>query len=121
MKKGIKDDMTSLEFINQNIFECKNHIEHLETQIIEDKKYPSLVKAHKERIEELKPILKQLQQIKSVLEAWEICKKYHHINKYNGKRFDITIWLNTENCGFKSCASYEECLKVKKELEVEDE
>lgn len=66
--------MNSLEFINQNIFECKNHIEHLEIKIIEDKKYPSLVKYHKERIEELKPILKQLQQIKTVLEAWEISK-----------------------------------------------
>lgn len=64
--------MNSLEFINQNIFECKNYIEHLENKIIEDKKYPSLVKDHKERIEEIKPILNHLQQIKSELEAWEV-------------------------------------------------
>lgn len=64
--------MTNLEFLNQNIIECEKHIEHLETQIIEDKKYPSFVKAHKERIKELKLILKHLQQIKSVLEVWEV-------------------------------------------------
>lgn len=67
--------------------------------------------------------LTHLNQIKDILESWEICKKYSHINNYNSnnKRFDITIWLNTENCDFKSCATYDECLKVKNALEVKDE
>lgn len=64
--------MTDLEFINQNICDTKNYIKHLEIKIIEDKKYPSFVKDHQERIEELKPILKHLEQIKAKLEAWEV-------------------------------------------------
>lgn len=66
--------------------------------------------------------LKYLQQIKSELEAWEICKKHSYINNCdsNSNCFTITIWLNTANCDFKSCASFEECLKVKKALEVEE-
>lgn len=63
------------EFINQNIFECKNHIQHLNNKINECKEYPSFVKSHKERIEELKPILQQLEQIKSELDVLQILTK----------------------------------------------
>ena len=88
--------MNNLEFINQNIFECENRIEHLEIKIIEDKKYPSLVKSHKECIEELKPILKHLEQIKNILEAWKelnelfIIKPYYQ-DKENNKYPAIMI------------------------------
>lgn len=108
--------MTSLEFINQNIFECKNHIEHLENKIIEDKKYPSFVKCHKERIEELKPILKVLEQIKTELEAWEAIKKhieYFPENYWNG--------IPKELITLTSPFSREDYLIIKKALEVEDE
>lgn len=67
--------MNSLEFINQNICDTKNYIKHLEIKIIEDKIYPSFVKSHKERIEEIKPILKHLETIKAKLEAWEVVKE----------------------------------------------
>lgn len=64
--------MSSLEFINLEIKGLNKEIEYLQNKIIEDKIYPSFVKSHKERIEELKPILQQLEQIKSKLEAWEV-------------------------------------------------
>lgn len=64
----------TIEFINQNIFECKDHIQHLNNKINEYKEYPSFVKSHKEQIENLEPILQILEQIKSELEAWEVCK-----------------------------------------------
>ena len=50
------------------------------------------------------------------LEALEIIKKHTLIQK-NGDGFTITVWFNTENCDFKSCASMEEILKVRKVLE----
>lgn len=120
--------MNSLEFINQQIEEIKKAIKQSKLRIEEFKKYPSLVKGHKERIEELKPILKHLEQIKSVLEVWKVCKQNAHINKYEDinknrskQRFDICIWLNTENCNLKGCAKYKDILKVRKALEVKDE
>lgn len=64
----------TIEFIKINIFECKNHIQYLNNKINEDKKYPSFVKCHKEQIENLKPILQTLEQIKCELEAWEVVK-----------------------------------------------
>lgn len=66
--------MSNLEFINEQIEECKQSIQQSKIRIDEDKKYPSLVKCHKERIEELKLILKRLEQIKTILEAWEVVK-----------------------------------------------
>ena len=53
--------------------------------------------------------------IKQYLECLEILKKHTHINK-NGDGFTITIWFNTNNCDFKSCATMEECLFVKEVL-----
>lgn len=53
--------------------------------------------------------------IKRDLECLEILKKHTHINK-NGDGFTITIWFNTNNCDFKSCATMEECLFVKEVL-----
>ena len=89
--------MNSLEFIKQNIFELKNHIEHLEIKIIEDKKYPSFVKCHKERIEELKPILNILQQIKAELEAWEVVKDKISITVYYDNEQDYEEDINSHN------------------------
>ena len=108
--------MTSLEFIEKEI----KQLEKRKEQAFKNEYY-SVYKECSQKIT-------TLQQIKSELEAWEVCKKHYHINKYEDinkgrdkKRFDITIWLNTENCDFKSCASYEDILKVKKALEVSDE
>lgn len=114
----------SVELIKSEIYEVKSNLQKF-TDL--SKKEPEN-EAHSFYVTYFTNRLTILQQIKSELEAWEVCKKYYHINKYEDinkgrdkKRFDITIWLNTENCDFKSCASYEECLKVKNALEVEDE
>lgn len=45
----------------------------------------------------------------------DILKKHTYVHK-NGDGFTITIWFNTENCGFKSCPTMEECLFIRKEL-----
>ena len=58
----------------------------------------------------------ELEVIEKDLEALEIIKKHTLIQK-NGDGFTITVWFNTENCDFKSCASMEEILKVRKVLE----
>lgn len=85
--------MNSLEFINQNIFECKNHIEYLEIKIIEDKKYPSLVKPHKEQIENLKPILNHLQKIKRELIVIQILKD----RLFDNERVELQkLWYDGE-------------------------
>lgn len=97
----------TIEFIKQNIFDCKNHIEHLEIKIIEDEKYSTLVKNHKERIEELKSILNLLQQIKAELEAWEVVKPYIE----EGVSFTLSNFLKNNTGKFKT---------LKKALEVED-
>ena len=55
------------------------------------------------------------EDIKKNLEALEIIKKNTLIQK-NGDGFTITVWFNTKNCDFKSCASMEEILKVRKVL-----
>ena len=89
--------MNSLEFIKQNIFECKNHIEHLKIKIIEDEKYSTLAKYHKERIEELKPILNHLQQIKAELEAWEVVKDKISITVYYDNEQDYEEDINSHN------------------------
>lgn len=102
--------MNSLEFIKQNIFECKNHIANLEIKITEDERYSTLVKYHKERIEELKHILNLLQQIKTELEAWEVAKKYLILDK-EFHQIDLHLHHNTK---YK-----EDYLKLKKALEVE--
>jgi hypothetical protein len=112
--------MTNLEFIEKELKSTERRIQELKKDLsfaITHNREDEFLDLDSD-IEYYENLLNHLQQIKSELEAWEICKKYHHINKYDGKRFDITIWLNTENCDFKSCASYEECLKVKKALEV---
>ena len=100
--------MNSLEFIKQNIFDCKNHIEHLEIEIIENEKYSTLVKKHKERIEELKPILNILQQIKVELEAWEVVADKIF---YGGGRclIDSSVWFG------------EEAETIKKAMEVKND
>ena len=115
--------MNSLEFIEKEIEDKKENVKHWEKQL---ERYPN-DEVFTRGLDRCKEQLQTLQKIKTQLEAWEICKKHHHINKYEDinkgrdkKRFDITIWLNTENCDFKSCASYEECLKVKNALEVEE-
>ena len=41
--------MNSLEWINEQIKECKQAIQQLKIKIDEDKKYPSFIKCHKER------------------------------------------------------------------------
>ena len=109
--------MNSLEFIKQNIFEFKNHIEHLEIEIIEDEKNPTLAKYHKERIEELKPILNHLQQIKTELEAWEVVKPniVEEDNIIDGDIKVIKVKCQLYPKG-ESNGKYE---KLKKALEVE--
>lgn len=65
----------TIEFIDQNIFESKNHIQHLNNKINEYKEYPSFVKSYKEEIENLKPIVQILEQIKSELDVLQILTK----------------------------------------------
>ena len=125
--------MNSLEWINFEINFCKQKINKLKGEILYQKTMAillpknninlTLVNEFEISLNEEK--IKYLQQIKTELEVWYICKQHAHINKYEDinknrekERFDITIWLNTENCDFESCASYEDCLKVKKALEV---
>ena len=110
--------MTSLEFIEKEIKELEFQINYIKSNM---EKYIDFRTEGQLEVDMKQLKLKYLHQIKSELGAWEICKKHHHINKYDGKRFDITIWLNTENCDFKSCASYEDILKVKKALEAKHE
>lgn len=66
--------MNSLEWINEQIEECKKTIICLNIRIIEDSKYPSLVKTHNERIEDITQLKQRFEQIKTELEAWEVCK-----------------------------------------------
>lgn len=110
----------TIEFIEQNIFECKNHIQHLNNKINEDKKHPILVKYHKERIAELKPILQNLEQIKCELEAWEEVKKDKGVcekQEFRGKDCKKVIQI--------SCKIFPEGTEqyetFKKALEVENE
>lgn len=98
----------TIEFVEQNIFECKNHIQCLNSKINEDKKYPSLVKCHKERIEELKPILQNLEQIKCELEAWEIIKREILITDGGV----IHLAIEDDNIDYET---------IKKALEIKDE
>lgn len=89
--------MNSLEWINGQIEECKQSIQQSEIRIDEDKKYPSFVKCHKERIEELKPILNNLQQIKQDLEAWEVVKDKISITVYYDNEQDYEEDINSHN------------------------
>lgn len=122
--------MTSLEWINgrMEIFNRRikflnNKLNHKHTGITDPLELDLTIEAIQTALSYATQTLQTLNQIKTELEAWEICKKHSHINNYNSnnKCFDITIWLNTENCDFESCASYDECLKVKKALEVKDD
>ena len=106
--------MTDLEFINQNICDCKDYIKKLEIKIIEDKKYPSFVKEHQERIEELKPILKHLETIKAKLEAWESIKPYLVVEK----RFVNLYEKDFTTIELKNGCIYENVDKILKALEV---
>ncbi len=115
--------MNSLEFIKQNIFEFKNHIADLEIKIAEDKRYSTLAKYHKERIEELKTILNHLQQIKTELEAWEESKKYFILNEgyvaFYGSTYE---YITLKNDCIDESNSEEEgisIIKIKKAMEVE--
>lgn len=110
--------MNNLEWINEQIKKSDKEIEYLEIKIIEDKKYPTLVEFHKERIEELKPILNHLLQIKTILEAWEIAK---------AKEIDLYDVITSQDTEEFNCDLYkdyqlteEEFNKLKKALEVED-
>ena len=117
--------MNSLEYIDREIMFTQKEENIVKTQI-ESTPNDRELQIQKDvltiKLKVIKERLSYLQQIKSELEVWYICKKHSYINNYdsNNKRFDITIWLNTKNCGFGSCASFEECLKVKKALEVEE-
>lgn len=111
----------NLELIKSEIYNAKSNLQKFnKLSQTEPEKYSFYITYFTNR-------LNILEQIKIELEAWYICKQHSHINKYEDinknrkKRFDISIWLNTENCGFKSCASYKDCLKVRKALEEKDE
>lgn len=117
--------MENIKFIEEHIEKCKkliNQFQNIPNELKDKYSSEEISKAQSSMQETIIKQLKQFEEIKYILEVWEICKKNSHINNYdsNNKRFDITIWLNTENCDFKSCASFEECLKVKKALEVEE-
>ena len=107
--------MNSLEFINIEIKGLNKEIEYLQNKIIEDKIYPGFVKSHKERIEELKTILQQLEQIKSELEAWYVVKK--HCDYQDRDRFNCI----PEGFYIIEPIKGKDFLIVKKALEVEDE
>lgn len=113
--------MNSLEFINQNIFDCKNHIKYLENKIIEDKKYPSLVKSHRERIEDLKPILQQLEQIKSELEAWYVLKPDLEHTENDLGEHEIELRVFYTDADVEQHDTKEKYYTLKKALEVENE
>ena len=117
--------MNSLEWINRQIKECKQSIKQSEIRINEYKKYPSWVKGHKEQIEELKPILKVLEQIKTELEAWEVVKEDIVYQKdipceerpeytYEFKKWVFEI--NEDEYDFE-----EKSIKIKKALEVNND
>lgn len=119
--------MNSLKWINGQIEECKQSIQQSEIIIDEDKKYPSLVKCHKERIEELKPILKVLEQIKAKLEAWEVVKNCLSISTDSwdeySKSFEFISFTVATFAGIHPLLGYnrQEIESIKKALEVEDE
>lgn len=104
----------TIEFVKDNIFECKNHIQYLGSKINEDKKYPSLVKSHKEQIENLKQILQCLDQINLELKALEIVKSSINLSE-NREYYKNHAYLNVINY------SDEEWLILKKALGVKDE
>lgn len=116
--------MNSLEWINGQIEECKQSIQQSEIRIDEDKKYPSFVKCHKERIEELKQILKVLEQIKTELEAWEESKKYFILNEGCVPFYESTYeYITLKNDCIDESNSEEEgisIIKIKKALEKEN-
>lgn len=115
--------MNSLEFINQNILDCKNHIVYLENKIIEDIKYPSFVKCHKEQIEELKPILQQLEQIKAELEEYQKLKDKATPKKperTNYMSFDPMTEFNC-HCGMKLNLTYNYCPNCSQKIDWSNE
>lgn len=68
--------MNNLEWINKQIEECNKIIENLKMRIIEDKKYPSLVKAHMGEIENITQSKQRFEQIKTELIEYNEIKKY---------------------------------------------
>lgn len=115
----------TIEFVEQNICECKKHIQYLNDKINEYKKYPSFVKDYKERIEELKPILQNLEQIKCELEAWEVVKEdieYSEVQPCEERpeyTYEFKKWIfeiNEEQGDFE-----EKNTKLKKALELNNE
>jgi hypothetical protein len=66
--------MNSIEWIDEQIEEINKTIEHLKIRIIEDKEFPSLVKGHMEKVENITQLKELFELIKSELEAWYVVK-----------------------------------------------
>ena len=108
--------MNNLEWINEQIEECKQSIKECKKRIREDKEYPSLVKCHQTNLEELTMFNKHLNQIKTELEAWKVVKpniKYEEAENDEGVYMEYILYLEIEE--WKP-----EAFKIKKALEVKD-
>jgi hypothetical protein len=116
MKKGQKDDMTSLEFIEKEIRELKFQINYIKSNM---KKYIDFRTEGQLEIDMRQLKINHLQQIKSQLEAWHIVK-----NK-SVDLYDIKTSQDTEEFNCDLYTEYqlteEEFNKLKKALEVGDE
>lgn len=66
--------MTNLEWINEQIEECDEMIEHLKIKKDKYSKNKSLVETYNKHIKNLTGVKQHFEQIKSELEAWEIVK-----------------------------------------------
>lgn len=69
MKKGLKDNMNSLEFIEKEIKELEFQINYIKSNM---EKYVAFRAEGRIEVDIKQLKLNQLQQIKSELEAWEV-------------------------------------------------
>lgn len=117
--------MTSLEWVNAQIKECKKTIDDLKNRIIEDSKYPSLVNEHNEQIRIVNDVMKNFENIKIELEAWKETQKYLILNEKHIPFYESTYeYLTLKNDCIDESNSTEEGISltiIKKALEIENE
>ena len=115
MKKGQKDDMSSLEFIEKEIKELEFKINYIKSNM---EKYIDFRTEGQLEVDMKQLKLKYLQQIKFILEAWEIAKE-HKVDLFHIEMLDTAEEFNYDLVSQYQLTE-EEFNKLKKALEVED-
>lgn len=100
--------MNSLEFIEEEIKNKKNVLD----EELDENELFILSLIEEDYLGRLNDELQQLEQIKTILEAWEVVKRYKKELSVNGIIFEHIINVSHTKQDYE---------KVKKALEVEDE